>query len=200
MRSPSRKPAIAPIVAPAPSTVRASLSQRLYVAKVQALLREYKSCLAIEDLRTSGAPLEAPLEAHFVGELTDAQRQAANAIAEHDNGVIVAPPGFGKTVLGTYLIAERQCSTLVLVHRQPLVNQWRSQISAFLDCEPKSIGQLSGGKRRLTGIIDVAMIQSLSRKGSVDDMVADYGLFNQRAIQELSHSLQPEKRCGETRP
>ncbi len=151
---------------------------------VQMLLHNHESHLDLEDLRQPGVPIEAT----FVGELTDAQHQAANAIVEHDNGVVVAPPGFGKTVLGTYLIAQRQCSTLVLVHRQPLLEQWRSQIGIFLDRDPRSIGQIGGGKRILTGQIDVAMIQSLSRKDSVDDLVAEYG---QVIIDECHHLPAP---------
>ena len=96
----------------------------------------------------------------------------------------MAPPGFGKTVLGTYLIAQRKCNTLILVHRQPLLEQWRSQIGIFLERDTQSIGQLGGGKHKLTGQIDVAMIQSLSRKDSVDDIVAEYG---QVLIDECHH-------------
>ncbi len=128
------------------------------VDDVRTLLQEHRNHLDLEDLRQSGEAVEGT----FLGQLTDAQRQAAKALLEHDNGVIVAPPGFGKTVLGTYLIAQRKCSTLILVHRQPLLEQWRSQIGIFLDRDLKSIGQLGGGKRKLTGQIDVAMIQSLN--------------------------------------
>src|ERR1019366_9145870 len=39
----------------------------------------------------------------------------------------------------------------------------------------KSIGQIGGGRRRASGIIDVAVIQSLNRKQVVDDIVANYG-------------------------
>ena len=120
----------------------------------------------------------------FLGEMTDAQHQVVTAMVEHDNGVVVAPPGFGKTVLGTYLIAQRKCSTLILVHRQPLLEQWRSQIGVFLGRDAKSIGQIGAGKRKLTKEIDVAMIQSLSRKDSVDDIVAAYG---QVIIDECHH-------------
>ena len=148
--------------------------------EARILLDEYKSHLALEDLRYRGDPIEA----NFLGELTEPQRQAATAITEQDNSVVVAPPGFGKTVLGTYLIAQRQCSTLILVHRQPLLEQWKSQIGIFLGRDPKSIGQIGGGKRKLTGQIDVAMIQSLSRKDSVDDIVAEYG---QVIIDECHH-------------
>ena len=146
----------------------------------QKLLYEHQSNFEMEDKRSSGEPINVS----FFGELTDAQCQATKAILKYDNGVIVAPPGFGKTVLGTYLIAERKCSTLILVHRQPLLEQWRSQIGIFLDRDLKSIGQLGGGKRKLTGQVDVAMIQSLSRKDAVDDIVAEYG---QVIIDECHH-------------
>ena len=75
-------------------------------------------------------------------------------------------------------------ASLVLIHRQPLLEQWRSQIGIFLGQDAKSIGQIGGGKRKLTGRIDVAMIQSLSRKDSVDDIVVDYG---QVIIEECHH-------------
>lgn len=75
-------------------------------------------------------------------------------------------------------------STIILVHRQPLLEQWRSQIGIFLDRDEKSIGQIGGGKRKLTGQVDVAMLQSLSRKNTVDDIVADYG---QVIIDECHH-------------
>ena len=147
---------------------------------LRILLGEHKSQVKLEDLRNQGNPLEI----HFIGQLTNAQRKAAELILENDTGVIVAPPGFGKTVLGTYLIARRNCNTLILVHRQPLLEQWLSQLGIFLDVDAKSIGRFGGGKRKLTGKIDVAMIQSLSRKGTVDDIVAEYG---QVIIDECHH-------------
>ena len=147
---------------------------------VQALLLEHQSHLNMEDLRNSGDSIDVS----FFGKLTEDQRQATKVMLEHDNGVIVAPPGFGKTVLGTYLIAARKCSTLVLVHRQPLLEQWKSQLGIFLHRDAKSIGQIGGGKRKLTGQVDVAMIQSLSRKETVDDIVAKYG---QVIIDECHH-------------
>ena len=147
---------------------------------LRILLGEHKSHVELEDLRNQGSPLDI----HFIGQLTNAQRRAAPLILENDTGVIVAPPGFGKTVLGTYLIARRNCNTLILVHRQPLLEQWLSQLGIFLDVDANSIGRFGGGKRKLTEKIDVAMIQSLSRKGTVDDIVAEYG---QVIIDECHH-------------
>jgi superfamily II DNA or RNA helicase len=93
----------------------------------------------------------------------------------HDAGVFVAPPGVGKTVVGTYLVAARARNTLILVHRQPLLDQWVAQLGMFLGLDPKAIGQIGAGKRRPTGRLDVAMLQSLVREGRVDDVVAGYG-------------------------
>jgi superfamily II DNA or RNA helicase len=69
----------------------------------------------IEDERYLGEPVEFK----FNGELTVVQSEAARALLGHDTGVFVAPPGIGKTVLGTYLVAQRARNTLILVHRKP---------------------------------------------------------------------------------
>jgi superfamily II DNA or RNA helicase len=63
----------------------------------------------------------------------------------------------------------------VLVHKTPLLDQWRAQLALFLDLETSEIGQIGGGKRRATGRLDVAMLQSLVRLDRVDDLVAGYG-------------------------
>lgn len=127
--------------------------------------------LSIDDQRSDGTPLEVD----FNGKLTQVQSAAAREILAHDIGVFVGPPGIGKTVLGTYLIAKRARNTLILVHRKPLLEQWIAQLAMFLGIPEKGIGQVGGGKRKSNGRLDVAMIQSLVRKGSIDDLVADYG-------------------------
>jgi len=98
--------------------------------------------------------------------------------------VFVAPLGVGKTVVGTYLISERGCSTLILVHRRPLLDQWLARLSLFLGIEPKEIGQIGAGKKTGNGRLDVAMIQSLVRKEKVEDVVANYG---QVIVDECHH-------------
>jgi superfamily II DNA or RNA helicase len=100
---------------------------------------------------------------------------AADTMLEHDTGVLSASTAFGKTIVAAYLIANRAVNTLVLVHRKQLLDQWIARLTAFLDISQEAVGQIGGGKRRPTGLIDVAMIQSLSKKGVVDDIVAHYG-------------------------
>jgi superfamily II DNA or RNA helicase len=137
----------------------------------EQLLDEHRVTLKVEDERYPGAPLELK----FNGELTVVQSTAARKLLGHDTGVFVAPPGIGKTVLGTYLVAQRACSTLILVHRKPLLEQWVAQLAMFLGINEKQIGRIGGGKRKPNGRIDVAMFQSLVRREKVDDLVAGYG-------------------------
>ncbi|MEX2282040.1 MAG: DEAD/DEAH box helicase family protein [Gemmatimonadota bacterium] len=138
---------------------------------LRSLLNEFGGRLEVDDQRCLGE--EASFR--FQGELTPIQKQAARALVRHDIGVFVAPPGIGKTVLATYLIAERGRNCLILVHRRPLLDQWIAQLSMFLGIDHKEVGQIGGGKRRANGQLDVAMIQTLVRKGSVSDIVGNYG-------------------------
>jgi superfamily II DNA or RNA helicase len=115
------------------------------------------------------------IKTEFVGTLRSEQRMAAEALLEHDTGVLAASTAFGKTVVAAYLIAKRSVNTLILVHLKELLYQWIDRLNAFLDFSIEDIGQIGGGKRKPTGIVDVATIQSLGRKGVVNDIVAKYG-------------------------
>jgi hypothetical protein len=125
----------------------------------------------LRDERLSGTPLGT----RFVGMLTTEQQAAADALMPHDTGVLATTTAFGKTVVACRLIAERNTNTLILVHRQQLLDQWVARLRAFLDVDAVRIGVIRGGRKRPTGFIDVATIQSLVRKGEVSDLVADYG-------------------------
>src|SRR4030095_730939 len=111
-------------------------------AELDEILREHGTALLVEDQRCEGQPLKVAFE----GRRTPVQKKAVRALRREDTGVLVAPPGVGKTVIGTYLIAARSRNTLVLVHRQPLLDQWVAQLSTFLGLTPKAIGQIGAGK------------------------------------------------------
>jgi superfamily II DNA or RNA helicase len=93
----------------------------------------------------------------------------------HDTGVLSASTAFGKTVVACHLIAERAVNTLIAVHRKQLLDQWVARLSSFLDLDTREIGQFGAGKKKPLGVVDVALIQSLSRKGIVKDLVGQYG-------------------------
>lgn len=116
-----------------------------------------------------------PIECTFIGELRPEQKLAATEMLQHNAGILAATTAFGKTVIAIYLLAMRGVNTLILVHRRQLLDQWIVRLKNFLDIDPKYIGQIGSGKRKPTRIIDVGVIQSLSKKGVVDDIVGEYG-------------------------
>jgi superfamily II DNA or RNA helicase/very-short-patch-repair endonuclease len=148
--------------------------------EVLRTLGELGIATSIRDERCGGRPLAAT----FQGELRPEQRAAAEAMLAHDTGVLAATTAFGKTVVGAWLIAERRVSTLVLVHRRQLLDQWVERLAVFLGLPPEKIGRIGGGRRRPTGLVDVAVMQSLIRTGVVDDAVAEYG---QLIVDECHH-------------
>jgi superfamily II DNA or RNA helicase len=139
--------------------------------EVLDLLNDVRIEPVIIDKRIPGNPIALV----FQGVLRPDQKEAAISMLSHDTGVLSATTAFGKTVVAAYLIAERGANTLILVHRRQLLDQWVDRLSSFLGLDPKDIGQIGGGKRKPSGIVDVALIQSLGRKGVVDDIVGMYG-------------------------
>ena len=119
----------------------------------------------------------------------------------HDTGVLAATTAFGKTVVAAWLIAQRGVNTLVLVHRRQLLGTMgRSDCRRFLALPPKSIGRIGGGRKKPTGSLDVALIQSLVRKGVVDDQVGEYGHL---IVDECHHLVRAQfrtSRRAERRP
>ena len=138
---------------------------------MERLLGELGIGVNLRDERNSGRAVETA----FLGELTPEQQSAADALLAQETGVLAAATGFGKTVVAASVIAARRCNTLVLVHRRQLMDQWMARLGAFLDLPASAIGRIGGGRRKPGGIVDVGVIQSLVRKGEVDDIVADYG-------------------------
>ena len=132
------------------------------------------------------------IKVEFNGQLRGEQVTAVEQMLQHDNGVLSATTAFGKTVIGAKLIAKRKVNTLVLVHTQQLLDQWKERLTQFLTIneelheEPVKkrgrkkvrsiIGQLGGGKKNLSGIIDIAVMQSLVKGDEVKDAVRDYGM------------------------
>jgi superfamily II DNA or RNA helicase len=125
----------------------------------------------VRDERLAGKPIEV----EFHGTLRLPQEEAVAQILRHDDGLICAPTAFGKTAVAAWLIAKRKVNTLVMVHRQQLLDQWRERLAMFLEIPIDQIGQIGGGKTKRSGIIDVAVIQSLHREQEVKDFVAEYG-------------------------
>ncbi|UQZ85405.1 Type III restriction enzyme, res subunit [Paenibacillus konkukensis] len=134
----------------------------------------------ISDERNTGNLIDVA----FSGTLSMLQEGAARSMLSHDTGILSATTAFGKTVVAASIIASRQVNTLVLVHRRELMDQWRERLSTFLNLEKKDIGIVGGGKEKRTGIVDIAIIQSLNQKGVIKGYIEEYG---QIIVDECHH-------------
>ena len=134
------------------------------------LLAQMKIQLRQQDVRFTGEQISTG----FRGKLSSEQLLAGNMMLKHENGILSAGTAFGKTIVAIWMIAQRQTNTLIIVHRRQLMNQWVERLKCFLQ-EPK-IGQIGGGIDKRTGKIDVAIIQSLTHKHAVKELVKEYGM------------------------
>ena len=156
--------------------------------EVMQTLDELKVIPQIKDETTSGKTVKV----EFNGILRQEQQEAVDALLAHDNGVLSAATAFGKTVIGAKLIAARKVNTLVLVHRQQLLSQWRERLDQFLTIneilpepskkkgrikEQSLIGHMGAGKDRLNSIIDIAIMQSMNIGGTVKEAIKNYGMI-----------------------
>lgn len=131
------------------------------------------------------------IKVEFIGTLRDEQQLAAEEMLKYESGVLAATTAFGKTVIAAKLIAERKVNTLILVHRQQLLAQWAARLTEFLTIDEELpvlaksrgrkkqqslIGQLGAGKNNPGGIIDIAIMQSLSSGGNVKELIRNYGM------------------------
>jgi superfamily II DNA or RNA helicase len=140
----------------------------------RALLHDNGIRCNLQDERFHGEPLDL----RFSGTLRPDQEAAVMAMLEHDTGILCAPTAFGKTVAAAAMIARRGVNTLVLVHRTELLVQWQERLQAFLAADGhdrNAVGTIGGGKAKPTGRVDIAVMQSLHRKGETSEQVRNYG-------------------------
>lgn len=151
----------------------------------------------IENKREYGRPIRVS----FSGDLRIQQDLAAKSLLSYDDGILNAATAFGKTVVCSYLISQKKINTLVLVPKKELLKQWKEELTNFLtiDEDPPQyktkagktrlrknvVGELSGSKNTLTGIIDVAMVSSIYGKNKEYKLTNSYGMV---IVDECHHA------------
>lgn len=137
-----------------------------------ALLESAGGTVALQDTRQTGTRVKWKFE----GELRQEQETAIREMLKEYTGVLCAPPGAGKTVMGCALIARARTSALILVHRAVLLDQWRNTAMRFLGLKRKEIGLWRSQSPRLTRRLDIAMLPSLARAENLEAAMSGYGL------------------------
>jgi superfamily II DNA or RNA helicase len=147
---------------------------------VLELLAQNNVRAVTQNERVSGKKIKTK----FTGQLRNDQKTSVRNMMKHDMGVLCAPTAFGKTVTAAAMIARRKVSTLILVHRTELLTQWKERMATFLDLPKELPGALGGGKNKLSGEIDIAVMQSLSKREEIHEILDSYG---QIIIDECHH-------------
>lgn len=129
------------------------------IDQIQKILNDCNAPYEITDAREQGVRIEVD----FTAELYAEQKAALQAMLESDSGILSAGTGFGKTVTAAALIAERKTNTIILVQTHTLLEQWKKAVKRFLNYEA---GTIAAGKDASTGIIDIAIIKSLTENKS----------------------------------
>ncbi len=151
----------------------------------------------VTDKRCSGTEIQA----EFIGELREKQSKAVHRLLQYDNGILSAATAFGKTVVCSNIIAQKKVSTLILLESSALIEQWEKALTSFLSIDAELpeyktktgrtrkrkslIGTIQGAKDTSTGIIDIAMVGSLCKKGEFHPRLKEYGMV---LVDECHHS------------
>jgi superfamily II DNA or RNA helicase len=123
----------------------------------------------------------------FTAQLREHQQAAVESTSKKDIGIIVAPPGSGKTILALKIIAEKRQPALIITHRKQIAEQWIERIQTFLGIPKNEIGRIGMGKTKVDKNITVAMIQTLSKeleKAESKELMNAFGLV---IIDECHH-------------
>ncbi|MFY9101105.1 DEAD/DEAH box helicase family protein [Aliarcobacter cryaerophilus] len=109
------------------------------------------------------------------------QEDAIKEILKYDSSICVAPPGFGKTLIGAKIFEKRAVKTLIIVNKNMLLDQWISRFVDYFGYKKSDIGFLGKSQNRLNGNIDIATMQSLN---NIPELVENY---TQVIVDECHH-------------
>jgi superfamily II DNA or RNA helicase len=123
----------------------------------------------------------------FNAQLREHQQLAVDSIKKKDLGIIVAPPGSGKTIIGLKIIADKKQPALIVTHRKQIAVQWIESIQTFLGIPKNEIGNIGQGKTKIGKQITVAMIQSLSKKLEKPEKEDILNAFGTIIVDECHH-------------
>lgn len=149
----------------------AILVPRGFLANLYKWLDEHSIKFRMIDERVSGDRTEFKL----AYTLAPYQQSAVAKFASAEHGVLVAPAGAGKTIMGLAIIAEKKQPAIILVHRRQIYDQWLERIEHGLGIPKTKIGQIGGVKKKVQFPITVAMVQTLARMKDLSEITSQFG-------------------------
>lgn len=135
--------------------------------------------------------IEEDVSVVFRGALKEEQMAIAkeylDQLSGHPGGILQLPCGFGKTVLAIYILSVLRVKTIIVVHKEFLMNQWIERLRQFL-VQPR-IGILQQNKMEVEDRdVVIAMVQSVCLKDYPPEIFSGFGL----AIYDECHHLGAE--------
>lgn len=155
-------------------------NQNSDIAIPRGFLKELTDFLDEEDIKFEIVDKRKklkPVKFETSHKLFDYQKEAVKEIIDFENGLLVSPPGSGKTIIGIDIIAKLKQPVLILVHKKQIFNQWLERIEGFLNIPKREIGQYASNKKKIGKNITVAMVQTLSRLENSEELKDKFGLI-----------------------
>ena len=140
------------------------------LSELTSFCHDHQLELEVIDERVEGKRISATTSI----QLRPVQRAIAKSLAAHERAVLVAPPGFGKTVVVIDQIRRRKRTTLVIVHTRPLLEQWQKQLRDHLQLSKHELGTIGASRWKVGSNVTIALYQTLARRG-VDSIKDSFG-------------------------
>lgn len=145
----------------------------------RGFLDQLKTFLEEQDIEYNLVDKRSKFESiHYESEISlhNDQMEAVESLVMSDNGILVAPPGSGKTIIGISLILRLRQPTLILVHKKQIFNQWIDRVEGFLNIPLREIGQLCSIKKTVGKKVTIAMVQTLSKLDDIQNINDRFGM------------------------
>ena len=149
------------------------LIPRGFLGHLTSFLNEQNITFKLIDERSKPEQVNYNSELH----LYDYQNEAIENMMLSENGILVAPPGSGKTMIGIDLITRLKQPALIVVHKKQIYNQWIERIEQFLSIPKREIGQFCGVKKKPGDKITLSMVQTLNKIEDFKKISDKFGLI-----------------------
>ncbi|MBU1457775.1 DEAD/DEAH box helicase [Patescibacteria group bacterium] len=150
-----------------------------FLTKIKQFANESGLKVNIEDKRLLLKSIVFPSKI----KLRPGQQKITKDLLKHDRVILEAIPGFGKTMVGLYVMKRRKQPTIIIVHTKTLLHQWLKRIEEWFNLKDGEVGIIGDNKFKLGTKVTVASYQTLARR-NLEEIKNNFGLV---IIDECHH-------------